>query len=149
MNVSPAIVLRRARPLLLAAAAVLVWSACSGGGSDSGSGGPSADESYSDGTVTITVEKLDTGLLKGTATAEAKGGRTVSAISVTAKDPKGADWGVLAFPEGIGSASASEFFEVQLQELARGDKLEITATVTFKAEGGDEVERLAVDHWPP
>jgi hypothetical protein len=56
---------------------------------------------------------------------------------------------VLEFPKGVGSSSATEFFEVVLQELPRGQPLTITATVQFQDEAGNQVQRSAVDLWPP
>ena len=108
-----------------------------------------AMESYPEGKVAIAAEMLDTGLLKGNASAEATGEWRTTAISVTATAPGGANWGVIEFPQGVGSASASEFFEVQLVELSRGEQLEITVTVTFESDSGERVERQATDRWPP
>ena len=129
-------------------AALVVVSACSDDGSK-GSNAAGGSESYPEGDAKIAVDMLDTGLIKGTATVEAKGDWRVADISVSAEAPGGVKWGVLEFPEGVGSASASEFFEVQVQELSRGEQLEITATATFEDADGKTVERQAIDHWPP
>ena len=104
---------------------------------------------FDEGAVTVRVELVDTGLLKGTANAESKEGWQVSAMTVNAVDPESAKWQVLVFPEGMGSQKAKEFFEIVLQELPRGKQVTITATATFTSEDGKEVERSAVDHWPP
>ncbi len=106
-------------------------------------------ESYPEGTVTIGISMLAVGLLKGDAAAQTEEGWRVAALRVTAADPSGADWAVLEFPEGIGSRSASEFFEVVVQELSRGDQLEVTVTATFESDAGERVERQATDRWPP
>ena len=116
------------------------------GGGASPTGGK---QSYPEGEMVIAAEMLDTGLLKGNATVEAKGGWRAAAMSVAATDPGGANWGVIQFPKGVGSASASEFFEVQLGELSRGEQLAVTLTVTFESDRGERVERQATDHWPP
>jgi len=128
--------------LILAALA----SAC-GGGDDSPQAG--GRESFPEGEITVAVEMLDTGLVKGNASAEAKSGWIVASMVVSAVDPRGANWQVLEFPEGVGSASATEFFEIVLQELPRGQQLTITATVQFEAEDGNQVQRAAIDLWPP
>lgn len=133
--------------LALLVALVHLVAAC--GDQATGPGGRSSSESYPEGTVSISVSMLDVGLLKGDGEAEAEEGWRVAALKVTAIDPKSVSWGVLEFPNGITSRSASEFFEVQLQELARGEQLEITFTVTFESDAGDKVERQATDRWPP
>ncbi len=133
--------------LALLVALVHVVAAC--GDQAAGPGGRSSSESYPEGKLSISVSMLDVGLLKGDAMAEAKEGWRVAALKVTAADPKSASWGVLEFPEGVGSRSASEFFEVQVQELTRGDQLEITVTATFESDAGEEVVRQATDRWPP
>jgi len=125
-----------------------------GGATPSPSGGsplPAENRSsrYPEGTVTIGISMLDVGLLKGDVTAQGSKGWRVGALKVTAVDPKGGGWGVLEFPEGVGSPSASEFFEVQLQELVRGEHVVVTATATFEDESGKSVERQASDVWPP
>jgi hypothetical protein len=50
---------------------------------------------------------------------------------------------------GFGTASASEFFEVRLEELPRGEQLTITQTVIFETAAGAAVERSIEDRWPP
>lgn len=127
-------------------AVLLLAAACSG---EDGPEPTGASERYPEGEVSVSVELLDTGLLKGNAAAEAKDEWRVVAISVSATTPKGVKWGVLEFPEGVGSPSVSEFFEVQVQELSRGEQLEITVTATFEGEEGETVERQAMDRWPP
>src|SRR3972149_3510339 len=94
-------------------AAVLLSGACAGDGDrtegrEEGTAAPAeASESYPEGEVAIAVEMLDTGLLKGNARAEAAKGWRVTAISVEATAPGDTGWGVLEFPQGIGSASAA------------------------------------------
>ena len=124
---------------------VLVVSACA-----QEAGAPSGDqERFAEGEVAVTVDVVDTGLLKGTMSAEAKGGWKVAAIGVRAVDPGDVDWRVLEFPEGLGLKNATGLFEVVLQELPRGQQLTITATATFEDDEGNQVMRTAVDHWPP
>jgi len=142
-------------PLLLLAA--LLSGACSdtaqapSDGADGETETPTAaaSETYDEGELTVAAELLDTGLIKGNAGVQAAEGWRVSAISVTATTADGNDWGVLEFPEGVGTASATEFFEVQVQELPRGDQLAITVHATLESDDGGQVERTAVDHWPP
>ena len=152
--------MRAPRYLLLLALACLVLALAGCSGNDGGDHSPSPSagsplpsesrsQSYAEGTVTVGISMLDVGLIKGDAAADAKEGWRVAAIKVTARDPKGAAWGVLEFPEGVGSPSASEFFEVQIQELARGEQAQITATATFENDSGQSIEREAKDAWPP
>jgi hypothetical protein len=141
-----------AAPLLLAA---LLSAACSNTAHapTDGDGGPDEEPggsaSYEEADLSVAAELLDTGLIKGNAGVEAAEGWRITALSVTATTPKGVKWGVIEFPSGIGSASGSEFFEVQVQELPRGDQLAIELHVTLQSEDGQTVERTAVDHWPP
>lgn len=135
------------RPYRMAAALILAALASACGGSDDSQAG--GHESFPEGEVTVAAEFIDTGLVKGNASAEAKEGWIVSSIVVSAVDPKGTGWRVLEFPEGVGSSPATEFFEVVLQELPRGQQLTITATVTFEAGDGNQVQREATDRWPP
>ncbi len=130
-----------------ALAALFLAVACADGRGEYGLIG--ASERYSEGEVTIAVEMLDTGLLKGNAVAEGADDWRVTAIRVTALDPNGASWAVLEFPAGVGSRKATEFFEVAIQELDREEQLEITVTVTFESDVGESVERQATDRWPP
>jgi len=113
---------------------------------------PSADgdQDYPEGTVRMEIELLDVGLLKGHSYAGAKEGWTAVSMKVGAVDHEGVRWPVLE-PEftGIGTATASEFFEVTLQELPRGQQITVTTTVIFENQAGDKVERTAVDRWPP
>lgn len=118
-------------------------------GENGADGEPGGSASYEEAELTIAAELLDTGLLKGNAGVEAAEGWRITAISVTATTPDGVEWGVIEFPSGIGSSSGSEFFEVQVQELPRGDQLAIELHVTLQSDDGQEVERTAVDHWPP
>ena len=136
------------RAYQIAGALILVAlaSACGGSNESPQVGGR---ESFPEGEITVAVELLDTGLVKGNASAEAKSGWTVASMVVSAVDPRDANWQVLEFPKGVGSSSATEFFEVVLQELPRGQPLTITATVQFEDEDGNQVQRSAVDLWPP
>ena len=142
------------RLVLIAALALLASLACDGGGappeaSPTSLASPTTATDFPEGRVTVHVDLIDTGLLKGTARAEAAEGWKVTAVRVSAVDPKGAKWPVLEFPEGLGTKTAEEFFEVVLQELPRGEQLEVTATATFENGQGEEVKRDGMDHWPP
>jgi len=132
----------------IAGALILVALASACGGSDD-SPQAGGHESFPEGEINVAVELLDTGLVKGNASAEAKSGWTVASMVVSAVDPRGANWQVLEFPKGVGSSSATEFFEIVLQELPRGQQLTITATVQFEAEDGNQLQRSAIDLWPP
>jgi hypothetical protein len=138
-------------PTILALA--LLWSAC--GSSDNGTGGDGTSgpvlETYDEGTVRMEIEYLDTGLLKGHAYAEASDGWRVASIAVSATDSDGDGWIVIEPPGdqvGFGTASASEFFEVRLEELPRGEQITVVENVTFENVTG-AVERTAEDRWPP
>jgi hypothetical protein len=132
--------------LIAGLALIALVSACGDSESSSETGGR---EDFGEGEVSVAVDMIDSGLVKGNATAEAKEGWIVSDLAVTAVEPNGTGWRVLEFREGLGSRSASEFFEVVLQELPRGQQLTITATVTFEGENGTPVKRAAIDYWPP
>jgi hypothetical protein len=125
--------------------ATLFIAACGGGASEPTGG----HETYSEGTVRLAVEMLDTGLLKGNAFADASDGWTIFAIRVEAVDHREASWPVIEFPQGQGSAHGQEFFEVTIQELPRGEKVAVTVVVTFENADGDRIERTATDLWPP
>lgn len=130
-------------------ALMLILAAC---GDDDGSGPTpviSSEETYTEGTVKMGIETLDTGLLKGHSYAEAADGWTVQEIQVTAVDEKGQDWPVIEIPESSGPDAASLFFEVTIQELPRGDQVMVSTSTTFKSDAGEEVERTAADTWPP
>ncbi len=109
-----------------------------------------SDVSYPEGSVRMEIEYLDTGLLKGHSYAVAAAGWHAASIKVEAVDQKGAAWPVLE-PErtGVNSASATEFFEVTLQELPRGQQITVTTSVVFEDEDGNTAERSASDRWPP
>jgi hypothetical protein len=154
LTTSPKLGAPAAFGLLTAACAVLAV-AC-GNGDSAGSPGPTpsppkgaAAAEFSEGTLAITIDMLDVGLLKGNVSAEASSEHRVTAVTVAAVDPKGTRWKVLEFPEGLGSREASEFFEVVLQELPRSQQIEVTATATFQDGDGAKVEREVKDYWPP
>jgi hypothetical protein len=109
-----------------------------------------SDKSYAEGSVRMEIEFLDTGLLKGHSYANAKDGWTAASMKVEAVDHEGARWQVLE-PEfsGLGSQSATEFFEVTIQELPRGEQITVTTTVGFEDRSGQRVDRTAMDQWPP
>ena len=96
------------------------------------------------------IELLDVGLLKGHSYANANDGWTVVSMRVEAEDQEGVGWPVIE-PEfiGLGTEEASDFFEVTLQELPRGEQITVTTTVGFSDEAGQTTERVAIDHWPP
>jgi hypothetical protein len=129
---------------LLVAAVLLA--ACGG---DDDSNEITSDESYEEGSVRMQIETLDTGLLKGHSYSTAAEGWTVEEIHVTAVDEKGSDWPVIEIPEGAGADGTSLFFEVTIQELPRGEQVTITTVTTFQSDDGVEVERTAMDTWPP
>jgi|FLYL01.1.fsa_nt_gi hypothetical protein len=120
---------------------MLVAAGCSTGG---GSGAAAASRRYDEGLVRIEIDRLDTGLLKGYAYAEPAEGFSVESIHVRAEDPRGRSWPVIEIPE-----EGRLFFEVTVQELARGEQLTITATVAFSGASGAAVERTVSDRWPP
>ena len=130
----------------LAAALLAVAAACGGDGNTPEAG---VSASFDEGTVALDIDTLDVGLLKGNVTAEAAEGWRVAELTVTALDPKGSNWSVLEFPEGVGSERAEDFFEVVLQELPRHQQITVTATATFVEDSGTGVEREVTDGWPP
>jgi hypothetical protein len=140
------------RGLLLAALLIpaLMAAGCDGDGGASPAPQLSSEESYPEGDVRIEVELLDTGLLKGTAYAEAAAGWSVLFLGVTAQGPDDESWQVIEIPRPSGERSAEEFFEVLVQELPRGEQIRITATATFRNNSTEAVaERAAMDLWPP
>lgn len=120
------------------------------GGDDDDDAPQPASTSFPEGSLRIEIETLDTGLLKGHAFAEAEEGWIVSAFSVEARDDSGVVWQVIE-PEvtGVGGTSVSEFFEVVIQELPRGDQVAVEAVATFRNENGVTSEQTVVDNWPP
>lgn len=136
----------RVQAVLVALAAIAV--AC---GDDSGGNSTaSVSESFSEGDLRIDIETLDTGLLKGHAFANASEGWVVAAFGVEVTDPGGVSWRVIE-PEinGVGGPNVSEFFEVVIQELPRGEQVSVEAVATFQDNSGMQVERRVVDNWPP
>ena len=139
--------------LFLGAAAVsaLLFAGCGDGdGEDSGdSGEQSASEAkYDEGTIRMEIELLDTGLLKGHSYVDSADGWTVAGVNVTAVADDGTEWGVIEIKEQ-GDADSVTFFEVQVQELPRGDQITLTTTASFSDDHGFMAERTAIDEWPP
>jgi len=135
---------------IAALAAMLLVAAC-GGDDDDGSGPPAPSEpsvTYDEGTIRMDIENLDTGLLKGHSYVDATEGWAVEGVMVTAVADDGARWGVIEIPED-GDSDYTTFFEVQVQELPRGDQVTLTTTASFSSGSGPAVERTAVDKWPP
>ena len=147
------------RTLSTLAIATAVLSGACGGSDDNPTGagpdgvaGKQVVETYAEGTVRMEIEYLDTGLLKGHAYAEAAGDWRVASIAVSAVDAEGDGWIVIEPPGeqvGFGTASASEFFEVRLEELPRGQQITVTQTVSFEDDTGVVMERAIEDRWPP
>ena len=132
-------------------AAALLLTACGGGedGDDSGAAASSEPEVISDeGTVRMEIEYLDTGLLKGHSYVDAAEGWSVQGAKVTAVADDGTGWGVIEIPQD-GDSDYITFFEVQVQELPRGDQVTLTTTAFFVNGSGLTVERAVVDKWPP
>ena len=136
----------RATTIATLLSAILALAAC---GNDS-SNAIGSDESYAEGNVRMEIEFLDTGLLKGHSYADAQDGWVAASMKVEAVDHEGVPWTVLE-PEfsGLGSQSATEFFEVTIQELPRGEQITVTTTVGFEDQSGQRVNRTAMDQWPP
>jgi hypothetical protein len=133
---------------LIAVGAAALSAACG----DSEEGASANGQSYTEGRIRMEIEYLDTGLLKGHAYADAAGGWRVGTIAVSAEDHDGGQWIVIEPPGeqvGFGTPSASEFFEVRLEELPRGQQIRITQTVRFEDDAGQTVERTVEDRWPP
>jgi hypothetical protein len=124
---------------------------CGDDGNENGgdSGGQSASEAtYDEGTIRMEIELLDTGLLKGHSYVDSADGWTVASVNVTAVADDGTEWGVIEIKEQ-GDADSVTFFEVQVQELPRGDQITLTTTATFSHDNGLMAERAATDKWPP
>jgi hypothetical protein len=139
--------LSRLLPSLIFAAAVAA-AACGSSEEDA----PASNADFPEGRVRMEIEYLDTGLLKGHGYADAAEGWRVVVISVSAVDPDGGQWSVIEPPGeqiGFGSSNAAEFFEVRLEELPRGQQITIKQSVVFEDGGGNPVERVVEDHWPP
>jgi hypothetical protein len=98
----------------------------------------------------IEIETLDTGLLKGHAFVDATEDWIVADLRVEAQDEEGVVWAVIE-PEktGIGGANASDFFEVTIQELPRGQQITVEAVASLQMADGTVVERRVADQWPP
>jgi hypothetical protein len=139
------------RPLLACAAVLTLLSA--GCGSDDEGPEPeptsSSEATFEEGTVRMEIELLDTGLLKGHSYATAVEGWRIDGIDVVAVDERGVDWQVIEIPEKQDAREAVEFFEVQIQELPRGEQVTITTKTFFIGEPGLTTERSVQDQWPP
>jgi hypothetical protein len=139
--------------LTLACAAVLAGSllaGCGGSGDEPVAEPTTASEAvFDEGTVRMEIELLDTGLLKGHSYVTASEGWRVDGIDMVAVDQRGVDWQVIEIPEKQDAGEAVEFFEVQIQELPRGEQVTITAKAFFIGETGLTSERSVQDHWPP
>jgi hypothetical protein len=134
---------------IAAAAALLFVVACDDGESDEDSGSSEEQSaSFDEGTIRMDIEFLDTGLLKGRSYVNAADGWSVEGVDVTAVLDDGTEWGVIEIPEE-GDADWITFFEVQVQELPRGDQVALTTSATFVGGGGTTVERTVTDKWPP
>jgi len=120
-------------------------SAC--GGDESA---PTQRATYDEGELRIQIETLDTGLLKGHAFVDAAEGWVVKDLRVEAHDEENVPWPVIE-PErtGIGGANATEFFEVTIQELPRGQQITVEAVATLQERDGTVLERRVRDEWPP
>jgi hypothetical protein len=132
-----------------ATAMLLVGCGDDGNKNDADSGGQSASEAtYDEGTIRMEIELLDTGLLKGHSYVDSADGWTVAGVNITAVADDGTEWGVIEIKEQ-GDADSVTFFEVQVQELPRGDQITLTTTASFTDDNGFMAERAAVDKWPP
>ena len=136
---------------IAALGAMLLLAACSGGDGEEDSGpsaGAEPEVRYDEGVIRMDIEYLDTGLLKGHSYVDAAEGWTVQGVNVTTVTDDGTKWGVIEIPED-GDSDYITFFEVQVQELPRGDQVTLTTTAFFVNGNGLTVERTAVDKWPP
>ena len=139
------------RPVLAAVGAMLLLAACGGGDDEDGARPPAASEPevrYDEGVIRMDIEYLDTGLLKGRSYVDSAEGWEVEGLNVTAVTDDGTGWGVIEIPED-GESDYITFFEVQVQELPRGEQVTLTTTAFFVNGNGSTVERTAVDTWPP
>jgi hypothetical protein len=138
--------------LSVLALAMILWSAgCSNGDDDDGSSSedpPSQEASFDEGMLRMQIEMLDTGLLKGHSYVDAAEGWMIQGVSVTAVTDEGKEWGVIEIREE-GDADYTVFFEVQIQELPRGDQVTVTTTAFFGNDAGLSSERTVSDEWPP
>jgi hypothetical protein len=139
--------------IALALAAVLAAATIMGcdDAEDDPDGNTSSDEetvSFDEGTILMDIEFLDTGLLKGRSYVNAAEGWEADGLTVTAALDDGTRWGVIEIPEQ-GDADSTTFFEVQVQELPRGDQVTLTTTAFFVSESGARSQRAITDTWPP
>jgi len=135
---------------MAALAMLLLFAACGADDADddSSSATPGQDVTYDEGSIRMQIEMLDTGLLKGHSYVDAAEGWSVEGVNVTAVIDDGTEWGVIEIREQ-GEADSVTFFEVQVQELPRGQQVTVTTTAFFRDAGGLSAERTAVDKWPP
>jgi hypothetical protein len=136
---------------IAALTAVLLVIACDGGGGDDSPDTTTPGEqnaTFDEGTIRMAIEFLDTGLLKGHSYVDAAEGWSVEGVNVTAVLDDGTDWGVIEIPEE-GDADFITFFEVQVQELVRGEQVTLTTTAFFTNADGSDVKQAVTDTWPP
>ncbi len=134
---------------LAALMALLLLVACSGGDGDDVESTPPAEEgTFDEGSIRMEIEMLDTGLLKGHSYVDAAEGWTVDGVNVTAVTTDGTEWGVINIKEQ-GDVDSVTFFEVQVQELPRGQQVTVTTTAFFTNGTGLTSERSVADQWPP
>lgn len=136
---------------IAALVAVFLVAACDSEGGDDTADTPAPGEksgTFEEGTIRMDIEFLDTGLLKGHSYVDAAAGWSVEGTRVAAVTDDGTDWGVIEIPEE-GDADSVVFFEVQVQELARGDQVTLTTTAFFTNGDGSSVQQTVTDTWPP
>jgi VCBS repeat-containing protein len=130
----------------------IVFAACNG--DDDGSDGadvalPTQVGEFEEGTIRVEIEMLDTGLLKGHSYVDTAEGWNIDGVDVTAVTDSGKEWGVIEIDEPGEAAESVTFFEVQIQELPRGEQVTVATTVNFTDAGGFRAERTVSDKWPP
>lgn len=131
--------------------AVLLVMACDSSGRNDSLDTSSPGEqgaTFDEGTIRMEIEFLDTGLLKGHSYVDAAEGWSVEGVRVKAALDDGTGWGVIEIPEE-GEADYITFFEVQVQELPRGEQVTVTTTAFFTNAEGSNIEQAVTDTWPP
>jgi hypothetical protein len=127
----------------------LLLVACDGGDDSPDTSAPGEQSvSFDEGTIRMDIEFLDTGLLKGRSYVDAAEAWSVEGVNVTAVLDDGTDWGVIEIPEE-GEADYITFFEVQVQELERGEQVTLKTTAFFTNASGATAEQAVTDTWPP